>query len=84
MKRLPHPLKAFFSWSMMIAATVATIWLVLVSVTSLYVGVKYIDRLASWMPIVSGAALLVAGLWVYTRVTTTLYRRLRREDLLDG
>jgi len=84
MSQTPHPVKAFFSWSMMIAAALLTVWLVLVSLTSLWVGLKYIDRFASWMPILSGAALLVAGLWVYIRVTATIYRRLRKEDVLDG
>jgi uncharacterized membrane protein HdeD (DUF308 family) len=84
MNQMPYSLKAFLSWSVMIAATVLTLWVALVSVTSLWVGVKYMDRFGSWMPIVSGATLLVIGLWVYLRVTTSIYRRLRREDMLDG
>lgn len=78
-----NTLKAFFSWTFISAATLLTLFISLVCVTSLWLGVKYLPRDGSWIPIVSGALLLALSLWAYFRVTTGLYRRLKKEDMLD-
>ncbi|MCF8082996.1 MAG: hypothetical protein K9M96_07870 [Deltaproteobacteria bacterium] len=83
MSQAPYILKALAGWSFLLAATVFTLWVVLISLTSLWVGVKYIQHTGSWIPILSGAMLLTLGVWVYFRAATALYRRLKNEDTLD-
>ncbi|MFO7985059.1 MAG: hypothetical protein R6U38_04285 [Desulfatiglandaceae bacterium] len=83
MSPTPYRLKTLFSWTLMVGTTAITLCLVLVSLTSLWVGVKYIQRTGSWIPILSGAMLLALGAWIHFRLTTGIYRRLKQKDLLD-
>ena len=79
----PFPLKAICVWCLIIAAGLITVYIDLISLTSVWVGFTCIDRSGSWVPILGGAFVFVIISFVFFRASKAILNRLNNEEVFN-
>jgi len=71
-------------WCLIVVCGVVALCLVFVSFVSLWTGFTHMPQDGFWVPILAGAALLFAALFLFIRVTRHILFHMKEEDVLNA
>jgi len=70
-------------WCLITVCSVIAISLVFVSLVSLWTGITHMQQDGFWVPVLSGAIILIADLFFFIRVTKRILFHMKEEDVLN-
>ena len=78
------PLKTLFAWCFVILSGLIAAYIAFLSLISVWVGLTHLYRAGSWVPILTGIAILALVSWLYCRATRAILSHRKEEGLINS
>lgn len=80
--RKPFPVKILALWAVIICTGLPTAYVGFLGLISIWVGLSHVEENSFWMPILTGAFLLVVIFLLFFRVVKFLLRRMKEKEFI--
>lgn len=80
--REPISYKRVSLWSLLVVCGLFTVYIVFISLVSVWVGFDHVDQNGFWVPIVVGLLLLAGVTAIFVRIARGIRKLMRDEDLI--
>ena len=79
----PLAFKKMLFWTFLVLAGILSAFIALVSLISVWIGIKYIHESGSWVPISGGTLLFVLVSWLYLRSVMSFHYHIKKDAVFE-